>query len=417
MSPPSRRAFLASVPLAASVGGCFGLFEDGPELTTEGAITTAWHVDHAEPVETVQSGQDRVYVGSAAPGPTDVARFPPRRPPAYKGAVSAVTPAGEKQWQTEFSTRYWGDLTPVADELYLVTGRGTQMGPRAFQVRKLSQSGTEQWTTPKRQAETSIFGFAGDSAIVGTNDVHGSEYHGRLFAVRPDGEVDWTMNESGAARGDVYEDTVVAETGPAAVTAYDVTTGGRRWRQTAVAAWHAAGDTVHLISEGNVTAVDVTTGEARWTRESDVDDNPLVTVTEAAVVFTGPDGTLVGRDPHRGTQVWTRDLNAIDVDQLEAHDGTVVVADGDTVTSIDASQGTNQWQHDSTDAWVRVDGDRVFVYEESRSDDAASSVTTYDLTDGSRQWRVDGDVEMPVASNHGFYAPDGETGLWRLVPE
>lgn len=421
MSASSRREFLAAVSVVSGTSGCIGtLWPDEPTLSTEGAVTRQWRVDHEEPVRSIRTTSDRIYVATKASGPSDGVSLHSSSP-AYMGALSALSPGGETHWQTEFSTRVWGDLTPTPHGVYLVTGRGTMTGPREKQFRKVSLSGEKRWTTPKRDAPVSLIDRIDGTMFLGLGGREESDATAQLVAIRPDGRRKWVRSTSAGffGRASVDGTLVVYSRKPSRVVAYEATTGEQKWQWDDVESPQIVGDSVYATNGKSVTAVDTHTGEPRWTTSDGVEPlpDPDVVATRAMVLVVNKrqDDPVIALDPADGTRLW-ESMSQVGADRAVPFEDTVAISVGGTVNGIDGSDGTPLWQRtlDGGRLWISRTDERLLA---STFTDDTRIVTALDPTDGERLWRVEGDLNELVIGEHGIYA-GGESGaVWKLLAD
>lgn len=418
-----RREFLGrtSVSLATVVGGCTrASWGGGPELSTEGTVREQWRVDHAEPVRSIALTSDRIYVGTKAPGPSDsVSVFDIGSGPDYMGAVSSITFDGEKRWQTEFSTRFDGYLTPRPDGIYHLTGPNTMSGPRDKQFRKLSLSGAKQWTTPERDTRISLLKLTDRRAYLGIGSEIRTGEQSRLVVLDLDGDRERRVRSAFPFTHCRYVDGSLVTAYDSRLRAYDIATEDRAWRVTDfhVAGRVFVGESVYAASRSALAAVDIATGRRRWTTELEHSFSRSYAVTDSLLVVLNREhgGSMVAVNLEDGSTRWEAPLRG---HRAVAIDDAVAVTDGREVSGIDAANGSKRWELVPEGDVVRIrGGDDTLVV--SSQTEGETFLTALDPDDGGRLWRVvaSRDVSEVSFRDRAIYVGDRTGSVWKLVED
>jgi outer membrane protein assembly factor BamB len=293
----------------------------------------------------------------------------------------------------------WASRTPgffaledVSDAM--VVGRGFRCDTGPFRMIGYSAArGTRRWSTPANESMPSSRG--GDSPSTGANRtgvaVSMTDKHVNGLAV-DSGHVRWSVAVAGFPIVHVSASLVLVSSaardfpsdGVGNVTAYDRSTGEKRWTITAPNAGlepytFTAGRTVAIgmSSQDRTTnqtiVVDAATGAERWTSPL-----ALVGVSGATVLLKGPDAQdakVQAHDATDGQLMWERDGSVGSVSPMGTRLGLSTGLGSFTV--VNARDGKAQYELSGVSVAANA---RVVVYEQDQV------LHVIDAATGKKRW-------------------------------
>lgn len=452
---PSRRRFLAALPVAAALAGCAG--ETGPGTGTRtgtGSPTSTpggdgaprpvepehpavdWRVDLPHAVQGLDVADGRVAVTAGRNAYESGGTPTGGESPDPAGGVGLLRD-GDVDWYLETTPPASG-APVVRDGVLAVVGYGN--GFHGIEQRLArAVDGELRWESERVDDYLSLLAADGDRAYVATSDDALGTEGERLFAVGDGGETAWSVESGDAFRGRLHDGRLFVDVGGRAIAAHDPATGDREWRRAAEPVRDASGrsavvgdlvfgEAAEKTEHGYPLVALSLDGGRRWTYSRPAGTNFVP--TGVAATAEGPVGTeyggLVFGLASDGDERWTATVEGQARSPPVAAGGTVYVGDNaGTVTALDGATGDETWRRSAgtSASVVTTTGDAVVVAgllaRQTETGDGARRgyVVSLDPADGSERWRFETseDLLRPVVAEGTVYL-GSESGAVRVLP-
>jgi len=345
----------------------------------------------------------------------------------------------------------WHAMTPMPivqrpivhdGRVHVVSGNSTGYTGMDQRIITYDFTGTKQWASEPRNEFVSIIATAEGTLFAGTSDDEYQLSGQSLFAIGPNGEVQWDR-EAGDARGGTFTDGLVLYNAAlAAVAAYDPTDGSTVWQ----VGNEAVGGPPNNIttfdglcftesdpdSSGDSALVAHSTadGTEQWrysTTPNKAANFALGTVvkvpavgeavqTEAELIGTGGGSKVFALRGDDGTEQWTFTADAQRFTDAAVSDAVYVSDTAGTVYALSVSDGHERWRVSLPNAaalWPLSDGVLAYTFGEGRT---IVSVTST----GKRRWSFTSSegLTRPVLTDTTAYscASDGTVFAFDPIP-
>ncbi|MFB6244367.1 MAG: PQQ-binding-like beta-propeller repeat protein [Halobaculum sp.] len=386
----------------------------------------------------VSGDSDTVYVAAGETELGTPAEGEERTDPGRLFSLAAAD--GTEHWRVQAEAGIVGRPVTHDGRIHLVTGYNRWYTGDSQRVVAFGPDGTRRWRTDPRDRFVSVVAAADGTVFAGTgNDALGLGGE-TLFAVGPDGSIQWSREAGDATRATVADGRLLYSSGGVTVDSYDPDTGTRHWRIESEPAGNPATDIT--VADGNcftessteteegypIVAHSLADGSRQWAYAAApqsginfvssgvaaVPDDVAGGSEVPSVVGGEYDGAVFGLAAD-GTELWTfrRDGDAGGGPLVDEH--VYVGGEDGTLYALDTVDGTELWRVSLpgvVDVAPLAEGVLAVGRAESRR--TLASVRP----DGTERWRYTTSedlTELAVDGNR-VYAGTGDGTLLAFAP-